>query len=238
MSEPQPAHASLAPPKRWELRIAVRTGRSENGSRDFALDIINAAWALVEEDEILDFTVRQVIDHAGVALKTFYRYFGNKDELLLAMLEESMRGATERLLDFPSTDPIERLKYLVTRPIVMDFDDRAQRVTRWRGRERQRLLEFHPDAVEAVYEPYRAAIAEAIAAVCDAGRGSCSAPDVDAKLILHMVQEMAHGVHGGGISDAPELVAQRVWHMVWSGLSSGSPPSGPARRAQQGSRSA
>ena len=137
-----------------------------------------------------------------------------------------MRGATERLLDFPNTDPIERLQYLVTRPIVMDFDDRAQRVTRWRGRERQRLLEFFPDAVEAVYEPYRVAIAEAIAAVCDVGRGSCSAPDVDARLILHMVQEMAHGVHGGGfgIDDTPELVAERVWHMVWSGLSAGSPP--------------
>ena len=36
--------------------------------------------------------------------------------------------------------------------------------------------------------------------------------------MLHLVQEMAHGVHGGGIDDAPELVAERVWHMVWSGL--------------------
>ncbi len=32
--------------------------------RDFAMDIIDAAWALVEQDEILDFTVRQVIDRA------------------------------------------------------------------------------------------------------------------------------------------------------------------------------
>jgi AcrR family transcriptional regulator len=195
-----------------------RAGRSENGGRDFALDIVNAAWALVQEDEILDFTVRQVIDRAGVALKTFYRYFGNKDELLLAMFEESMRLAAERLLDFPSEDPVERLRYLVTTPIVMDFDDRTERVTRWRGRERQRLLEYCPDAVEAVYEPYRAAIAEVIVDVCDDGRGRCDTPDVDAKLVLHLVQEMAHGVHGGGIDDPPGLVADRVWHMVWSGL--------------------
>ncbi len=209
-------------PKLWELRAALRAGRSDNAAgRDFALDIVTAAWSLVEQDEILDFTVRQVIDRAGVALKTFYRYFGNKDELLLAMFEESMGRAAERFLDFWSDDPVDRLRYAVITPIVMDFDSRTERVTRWRGRERQRLLEFFPDAMEAVYEPYRAALSEAILAVCDAGRGRCSAPDVDAKLILHLVQEMAHGVHGGGISDAPDLVAERVWHLVWSGLVNG-----------------
>jgi AcrR family transcriptional regulator len=196
------------------------------------MDIINAAWALVQQDEILDFTVRQVVERADVALQTFYRYFGNKDELLLAMLEESMRAAAERLA-FPSEDPVERLRYLVTAPIVMDFDERTQRVTRWRGRERQRLLEFFPDAVEAVYEPYRAAIADAIIAVCKAGRGRCEAPDLDAKLILHLVQEMAHGVHGGGIHDPPDLVAERVWHLVSASLEAKTPPVRPARRPRR-----
>ena len=221
------------PPKQWEQRAASRSGaRSGDTGRDFAMDIINAAWALVQQDEILDFTVRQVVERADVALQTFYRYFGNKDELLLAMLEESMRAAAERLA-FPSEDPVERLRYLVTDPIVMDFDERTQRVTRWRGRERQRLLEFFPDAVEAVYEPYRAAIAEAIIAVCKAGRGSCEAPDLDAKLILHLVQEMAHGVHGGGIHDPPDLVAGRVWHLVSAGLAAEAAPARSARRTRR-----
>ena len=228
----QPTYAPALPPEQWELRAVRRAGRSENGGRDYAVDIVNAGWALVEE-EILDFTVRQVIERAGVALKTFYRYFGNKDELLLAMFEESMSRAAEHLYDISDDDPVERLHHLVTTPIVMDFDDRRQRVTRWRGRERQRLLEFFPDAVEAVYEPYRAAVAEAIVAVCDAGLGRCGAPDMDAKLILHLVQEMAHGVHGGGIADAPEFVAERVWHMVWSGLAAGPPPRDRRVRARR-----
>jgi AcrR family transcriptional regulator len=207
-------------PTEMKTTTAVPAGPPDAGhGRDFALDIVNAAWSLVERDEILDFTVRQVIDRAGVALKTFYRYFGNKDELLLAMFKESMGRATERFLEVWNDDPVDRLRYMVTTPIVMDFDSRTERVTRWRGRERQRLLEFFPDAMEAVYEPYRAAISGAIVAVCEAGRGRCRAPDVDAKLILHLVQEMAHGVHGGGISDPPDLVAERVWHLVWSGLS-------------------
>ena len=219
-SKREPAPTPAFPPKQWELRAALRNGGplGESGGRDFAHDIVNAAWALVQEDEILDFTVRQVADRAGVALQNLYRYFGNKDELLLAMFEESMRSAAERFLDLSTGDPVERLWGMVTAPILMDFDKRAQRVMRWRGRERQRLLEFFPGAVEAVYEPYHAAIAEAIVAVCDAGKGSCVAPDVDATIILHLVLEMAHGVHGGGMDDPPELVAERVWHMVWAGL--------------------
>jgi AcrR family transcriptional regulator len=228
------------PPKQWQQRAALRSGgrSGDAGGRDFAMDIIDAAWSLVQQEEILDFTVRQVVDRADVALQTFYRYFGNKDELLLAMLEESMRAAAEVVLALPFEDPVERLRYLVTAPIVMDFDERAQRVTRWRGRERQRLLEFFPDAVEAVYEPYRATIAEAIMAVCEAGRGSCDAPDIDAKLILHLVQEMAHGVHGGGIEDGAELVAARVWHLVRAGLAAPTERAAEAADAAEAARAA
>jgi AcrR family transcriptional regulator len=211
----------VSPAKQWEIRAAARavTRPADTNGRDFADDIIRAGWALVEGDGVLDFTVKQVIERAGVALQTFYRYFGNKDELILAMFEESMRDAAARVLVDPrAKDPVEHLRHLVTQPIVMRYGEKERRVLRWRGRERQRLLESFPDAVEAVYEPYRAALAEAIVAVCAAGRGSCEAPDVDALLILHLVQEMAHGVHGGGIRDRPKVVAERVWHMIWSGL--------------------
>jgi TetR/AcrR family transcriptional regulator len=204
------------PTKQWELRAASRSrGRStESSGRDFANEIIDAAWALVQDDNNLDFTVKQVIARAGVALQTFYRYFGNKDELLLAMFEESMQYAAEAAGAVAAGTPIETLRRIVTGPIVMEFDEQLERITRWRGRERQRLLEFFPEAVEAVYEPYRAAIASAIVAVCDSGQGWSDAPELDAKLILHLVQEMSHGVHGGGIDDPAEQVAARVWHMV------------------------
>jgi hypothetical protein len=41
---------------------------------------------------------------------------------------------------------------------------------------------------------------------------------------------MAHGVHGGGISDPPKLVAERVWHMVWSSIQGSAAP-GERRRS-------
>ncbi len=111
-----------------------------------------------------------------VALQTFYRYFGNKDELVLAMFEESMRRAAEQYGDSGTEDPVERLRHIVSTPIIMHFGEQGRRMVRWRGRERQRLLEFFPDAVEAVYEPYRAAIASAIVDICQAAGASAPRP--------------------------------------------------------------
>lgn len=217
------------PPKQWELRAADRLARVvDANSRDIASDIIAAAWELVGTFEILDFTVKQVAKHADVALQTLYRYFGSKDELLLAMFEESMYEAAV-LLDAPKDPPVERLRNIVTRPILDTYDERSQRIIRWRGRERQRLLETFPDAVEAVYEPYRVLVADAIVAVCEAGHASTDAPDLDAALILHFVQTMAHAVHGGGLNERPEAVAEHVWRMCWAGIG-GDPHYRPGRR--------
>jgi AcrR family transcriptional regulator len=206
------------PPKQWQLRAAARNAnRSDGDGRDFANDIIGAGWELVEKEECLDFTVKQVATRAGVALQTLYRYFGSKDELVLAMFEESMIDAA-RFLDLPSAKPVQRLRHIVTQPILTEYDDRSKRIIRWRGRERQRLLESFPDAVEAVYEPYRALIAGAIVEVCEIGAASTDDPDLDASLIHHLVQAMVHAVHGGGLNEPPKAVAEHVWRMCWAGI--------------------
>jgi TetR/AcrR family transcriptional regulator len=227
------SHPLTLPPKQWELRVAARTARAvDTHGRDIANDIIAAAWDLVGKYEILDFTVKQVARRADVALQTLYRYFGSKDELLLAMFEESMYEATV-LLDAPLEQPVERLKHIVTTPILSRYDARNQRIVRWRGRERQRLLETFPDAVEAVYEPYRVLIADAIVALCEIGEARSDDPDLDASLILHFVQTMAHAVHGGGFNESPEIVADHVWRMCWAGIGA-DPGARPSRRRPRG----
>jgi AcrR family transcriptional regulator len=232
MASPARREAVAPPaPKEWERRATLRSaGRATDGQvRDFAGDIIRAAWTVVHEGGGLDFTVRQVTERASVALQTFYRYFGNKDELLLAMLEESMIEAVGRILSRTKPDdPVEQLHTLVTEPIVQKYDAQAERMLRWRGRERQRLLERFPEAIEAVYEPYAHAIATAISAVCAAGRGRSETPELDARIILRVVQALAHDVHGGSMPDGPGDVAERLWRMVAATLAITETP--PARR--------
>jgi AcrR family transcriptional regulator len=205
--------------KQWELRAALRVfARAGESGRSVTHDILDAAWNLVERGDG-DFTVKQVAQEANVALQTFYRHFGSKDELLLAMLEESISaGAQAFIVESAEHAPVERLQRLVTAPLLLAYDDVAVASIRWRARERQRLLEVFPDAVEAVFEPYRVALVEAIAAVCASGDASCEDPELAGTVLMHLVQTMVHAVHGGGLHASPDAVAEQIWELCWSGL--------------------
>ena len=223
------------PPKQWEVRAALRamTCADENGGRSVAHDIVAAAWDLVERGDH-DFTVKQVTERANVALQTFYRHFGSKDELLLAMLEESIsQGARGFITESAQYAPVERLHRLVTTPLLLTYDEDGQRINRWRARERQRLLEVFPDAVEAVFEPYRAALVEAIVAVRDAGEASCEDPELTGTVVMHLVQTMTHAVHGGGLDTPPDAAAETIWRLCWEGLAAHADAGTGTRRSRR-----
>jgi AcrR family transcriptional regulator len=213
-------HGPGEPPRQWEVRAALRamTRSDESGGRSVAHDIVAAAWALVEGGDH-DFTVKQVTERANVALQTFYRHFPSKDELLLAMLEESIsQGARSFITSAAGDPPTERLRRLVTTPILLPFDENARRINRWRARERQRLLEVFPEAVEAVFEPYRAALVAALVAARDAGVAACDDPELTGTIVMHLVQSMTHAVHGGGLDTPPAAAAESIWQLCWEGL--------------------
>ena len=76
---------------------------------------ILAAGRLLIGAKGFGFTTQDLIREAGVALQTFYRYFGSKDRLLLALISQLIKehcvGLAEsaRHLD----DPIGRLEFYV-----------------------------------------------------------------------------------------------------------------------------
>ena len=42
----------------------------------------------MQETGGIDFTVQDIVDRSGLSLRSFYKHFGGKDELLLALFEE------------------------------------------------------------------------------------------------------------------------------------------------------
>lgn len=62
-----------------------------------------------------DFTVQDVVEKSGQSLRSFYQYFGGKQELLLALFEESVRLTADLLRDRikDESDPLERLHLFV-----------------------------------------------------------------------------------------------------------------------------
>ena len=96
----------------WQRRVVGRSLRSATErSVDRGARLIRAAGVVLERSDGGDITVQDVADEAGQSLRTLYQYFESKDDLLLALFEESMRLYAlllERAIA-EIDDPLERL---------------------------------------------------------------------------------------------------------------------------------
>src|SRR4029453_14134647 len=73
---------------------------------------LDAAFALMDERGTTQFTIQEVVDRSKQSLRGFYQYFDSKDELLFALLEETIRECPKDLrtaLD-SETKPLDRLR--------------------------------------------------------------------------------------------------------------------------------
>jgi AcrR family transcriptional regulator len=79
--------------------------------------LLDAAFALIDEKGTAEFTIQEVVDRSKQSLRGFYQYFDGKDELLFALLEESIREALEDLRSAveSQSEPLERLRAFTIR---------------------------------------------------------------------------------------------------------------------------
>jgi len=95
----------------WRQRAV---SRSLNAARSRAEQrvqrFLDAAFSLIDEKGTTEFTIQEVIDRSKQSLRGFYQYFDGKDELLLALFEETVREATDdlRAVIDSTPDPVER----------------------------------------------------------------------------------------------------------------------------------
>jgi len=79
--------------------------------------LLDAAFALIDERGTSEFTIQEVVDRSKQSLRGFYQYFEGKDELLFALLEESIREALEDLRSAVESEskPLARLRAFTIR---------------------------------------------------------------------------------------------------------------------------
>jgi AcrR family transcriptional regulator len=79
--------------------------------------LLDAAFTLIDERGTSEFTIQEVVDRSKQSLRGFYQYFDGKDELLFALLEESIREALEdlRAAVESESEPLERLRAFTIR---------------------------------------------------------------------------------------------------------------------------
>src|SRR5437588_13081364 len=96
----------------WRERAVARSlhaarSRAEQRVQRF----LDAAFELIDEKGTTDFTIQEVIDRSKQSLRGFYQYFDGKDELLLALFEDSVLESEADLRDVvdSESDPTARL---------------------------------------------------------------------------------------------------------------------------------
>jgi AcrR family transcriptional regulator len=153
--------------------------------------LVGAARDLANETGSSAFTVAQVAARANLSLKSFYRCFPGKDDLLIALLaEESVVGATmfEQLVaDRP--DPLrvfaEQLFALAT---LRPYAGYAGVLVR----EYRRLVEHQPDEIHAALAPITDVIARRI---------HSDDPPRDAQTVFGVLIDGFHDVVLGRVDD-------------------------------------
>ena len=93
--------------------VSVPVSRSLNAARSRAEQrvqrFLDAAFELIDEKGTTEFTIQEVVEQSKQSLRGFYEYFAGKDELLLALFEESIREAGEDINQAvdTQTDPLD-----------------------------------------------------------------------------------------------------------------------------------
>jgi AcrR family transcriptional regulator len=100
----------------WRQRAVSRSltaarSRAEQRIQRF----LDAAFELIDEKGTTEFTIQEVIDRSGQSLRGFYQYFDGKDELILALFEETVRESVDdlRLAVEAEVEPLARLRAFV-----------------------------------------------------------------------------------------------------------------------------
>lgn len=205
----------------WESRALDRSlsgARSRSSARARAL--VDAARALAAESGSSAFTIADVAERAGVSLRSFYRHFGGKDDLLLALFEEeSATGAqilAERIAGHD--DPLERVQAYVVGlfELIVTGSGYASLLVR----EHLQLGEQYPDELRLALAPLVDLLHAELTAAAVAKRVRKVDHD-DAVLLFSVV--LAH-IHAALLFESAgdvDAAAERLWAFCRPALTEG-----------------
>lgn len=193
---------------------------------------VDAARRLVREKG-RGFTTQELVKEAGVALQTFYRHFPGKDELLLAVLEETVAegcaGYRERARELP--DPLSRLHFYITAAVssVLDGDQESQQFTdreshQFTTSEHYRLHQLFPEELAIADAPFTDLLIPEIREAQAAGLLAPHDVERDAWFVTQLVMAVYH--HYAFATDPAGDVAEELWQFCLAALG-GSPASEP-----------
>lgn len=194
------------PTTQWQERTverSLRVARERAVSR--GNKFIAATTELLRSTGKADFTVQEVVNRSGMSLRSFYQHFATKDDLLLAILEESVRQylAVIRPQVEAESDPAQQLRVLLRGVFGSpESDDPASRglvLFHWH------LADTRTDEFAATIAPQVELIEEIIAAGVDSGqfRTDIPVPTIAALLTNTLLSLLDMRVLGVKLTEQP-----------------------------------
>lgn len=207
---PWAEHAADRSPlvQRWRSRTMQQTST-----------IVEAAQRLIAQKGG-QWTTQELAKEAGVAVQTFYRHFGGKDQLLLAVLEDMIDRQTA-VYEASTRDlesPVERLRQYIVSALESLGSGSGSAAARFITAEHWRLLQLFPDEVSRATRPFVDMVARELEAARRAGL--LASPDVqrDAEFLSMLVMSVFHH-HAFAPKDEPvEEIAESLWRFCLAGI--------------------
>jgi AcrR family transcriptional regulator len=192
---------ATAPARRGALRPTV------------ARELVEAARALMWETGAPVFTVTQVVAAAGTSLKSFYRCFESKDELLVALFEDDARRGAVALAGAVDTcdDPVARVRCAVEGLFRFITPDGRLPYAAALVREHLRLSESRPRELRAVLQPFVDIFRVELDAAGRSGALKVDDPARTARTLFHLVVSHLHALICRQIEETPTDVADELW---------------------------
>jgi AcrR family transcriptional regulator len=175
-----------------------------------------------------DFTVQEVVEKSGQSLRSFYQYFGGKQELLLALFEESVRLTADELRDRiqGEKDPLARLH-----SFVVEYYNLCRPKVSTRGKKNvplaladfaQHLMTAGAQDATRAFAPLVSLFAEVFD---DAVAAGAVRKDLDrhrvAGILLEMIMFNSFSSTIGGLAGDPARgeSGEELWDLILNGIS-------------------
>jgi AcrR family transcriptional regulator len=179
----------------------------------------DAATRLLQEKGNTDFTVQDVVDRSKMSIRTFYKYFASKEDLLVAVYQtvvarEAVPRLRKRIEKFK--DPMLRLKAYVE--CLVELTARTGPVGRMLINYQNRLAESRPADLATAMKPQFELLVELIS---DIARTRPLRRDLTvetaARLTHYTVLAAAHG-RALGSEGARDIPARTIWQFCVTGM--------------------
>lgn len=179
------------------LHAAIQAG---SGSGNRVLQIVAAAFDLLDEAGLEGLTIRAVLARTGLARRAFYECFSGKDDLVLAVFSTTLQGAAQYFEERAKQigDPLETLREIAQGIVLgrygldQDPGESIDRRSAAMAREHLRLAETRPDELQLALRPLLDLIAGLVRAGIRSGQFREVDPVLQARLIYNLVATTAH----------------------------------------------